>query len=211
MNRAETFKQQSRGLGLAWAALFFSVLVISLNACGQVFTIKAGTNTAKPIKFSPHFGLSSMTYLAEFDSSCLYFFNTKDSADINKLFGWSSGFGAHSLRIGWNCKSQKGLDLWAYIHYAGKRWPIPRDSSSNVKGSAALVGAGFAPGLPIACGIYRARDGIEFEAIQGPRREKVKILFYEFPGGPGLYQWPYFGGTSKAPHEMKIKLSPRYD
>lgn len=210
MNLAETHKTQRNWLAIAWLALFVSLLAIALQSCGQVFTFKPGSHNPTPNKFSPHFGgIEAQTYLVTFDSGCVYRFETADSSDINKLFGWSTGWGRHSIRIGWNCKSGTGIDLWAYFHYNGSRWNVPKDSSSKPK-TPALIGRGFQPGL-VACGIYRARDGIEFEAVQGPRIERLKIKFANFPDGPGVYQYPYFGGTSTAPHRMVITLAPRYD
>jgi hypothetical protein len=141
-----------------------------------------------------------------FDSTCLYKLNTIDDSDINKLFGWGiSVTSVHSVRFGWNCKSGTGIDLYAYLHYNGSRWIIPKDSSSN-KLRADLIGKGFKPGLPIACGIYRSRDALTFEAVQGTRKETLVIKFFDFPDGFGFFQYPYFGGNTRAPHRMVITL-----
>lgn len=201
---------KTKGLGFIHLVLCSVLLAIAAQACSQTFEFKPGSHYPSPKKFVPHFGgVEAQTYLVTFDSGCVYHFDNEDSADINKLFGWSTGWGSHSIRMGWNCRSETGIDLWAYFHYNGKRWIVPKDSSSNKK-SASLIGKGFATGLPISCGIYRSRDGIEFEAIQGARIERLKIKFANFPGGWGAYQWPYFGGTSTAPHRMTIILAPRY-
>ena len=141
-----------------------------------------------------------------FDSTCLYSFGTNEDSDINKAFGWGVGLvNDHSLRIGWNCRSGEGINLYAYIHYQGKRWLIPKDSViSGNKGQ--IIGGIFKSNIPIVCRIERSKETITFTAIQSGRTERLIIKFYGFPDGFGWYQWPYFGGNMTAPHQMKIIL-----
>lgn len=181
------------------------VLLLLLQSCsGQnTFTIEKGAHYPKPNPWDIHWGVEKLEKTVVFDSTCLYKLGTVDDGDINKLFGWGVGLTAkHSLRIGWNCKSGTGIDLYAYIHFDGKRWLIHKEAI--ITGSGQLIGKGFVPGIPIACGIYRARDSITFTAKQGTVTRIYKIRFAGFPDGYGFYQYPYFGGTTPAPHRMKI-------
>lgn len=184
--------------------LLFLLLFTLASCSGQTtYTIKQGQNYPTPKQFTTHGSISAMVKTVTFDASCIYQLGNEDDADINKLFGWGVGLtNQHSLRIGWNCKSGGGIDLYAYIHYNGQRWVIPKDSI--IEGSGQLIGKGFKTGLPIACGIYRARDSITFEATQEGVKRKYVIRFANFPDGFGWYQYPYFGGTSTAPHTMII-------
>ncbi len=183
------------------------LLLLFMSSCtAQTFTIKKGANYSSPRYYTAHTGVSTMERTAIFDSTCIYSFGTNDDGDINKLFGWGVGLTSkHSIRIGWNCKSGYAIDLYAYLHYNGSRWIIPKDSSSN-KQRADLIGKGWQLNVPITCRIHRARDGITFEAIQPPRKESLYIRFANFPDGFGFYQWPYFGGNMSAPQTMKIIL-----
>lgn len=181
-----------------------SLLITSCTA--QDFVIKKGQNYPTPQLYRSHSGVETMERTVTFDSSCIYSFGTNDDGDINKTFGWGVGLTSrHSIRLGWNCKSGYAIDLYAYLHYNGSRWMIPKDSSSN-KQRADLIGKGWMPNVPITVRIHRARDGITFEATQGVRKETLYIRFANFPDGFGFYQWPYFGGNMRAPHDMKITL-----
>lgn len=183
------------------------LLAFLISSCSaQTFTIKKGANYSSPRLYTAHTGISTMERTVTFDSSCVYSFGTNDDGDINKTFGWGVGLTSrHSVRIGWNCKSGYAIDLYAYLHYNGSRWMIPKDSSSN-KQRADLIGKGWQLNVPITCRIHRARDGINFEAIQPPRKETLYIRFANFPDGFGFYQWPYFGGNMSAPQTMTITL-----
>lgn len=184
--------------------LLFLFLLLFSSCSGQTtFVIEKGAHYPKPNPYSVHYGVEKLEKTITFDSSCIYRLGNVDDADINKLYGWGVGLTAkHSLRIGWNCKSGNGIDLYAYIHYNGSRWIIPKDSV--IEGKGQLIGAGFKTGLPIACGIYRTRDTITFTATQNGVKRTYKIKFANFPDGFGFYQFPYFGGTSVAPHRMII-------
>lgn len=189
--------------------LFFCLLFIFQHTAGQsqdYYLIKKGNHYPNKRSIAMHTGVSSMERTVSFDSGCIYKFGTDDDGDINKTFGWGVGLtNKHSIRVGWNCKSDSGIDLYAYIHYNGKRWIIPKDSSSNPK-RADLIGKGFLPNYTITLRISRARDAITFEAIQLNRKERLVIKFRNFPDGTGWYMYPYFGGTMTAPHDMVIIL-----
>lgn len=180
--------------------------LVAVGCRAQVYTISKGNHFSSPRSLKFHTGVSSQVRTVVFDSTCVYRFGDAEDGDINKLYGWGVGLtNRHSIRIGWNCKSGEGIDLYAYFHVNGRRWMVPRDSSSS-SGRADLIGKGFIPGLPISCGIHRARDGISFEAVQGSKRHKLFIRYRDFPNGPGQYMYPYFGGTYPAPQTMRITL-----
>lgn len=188
-------------------AIILLFLAFSITSCSaQSFVVKTGQNYFSPRLYTTHSGVGTMEKSVTFDSSCVYSLGTNDDGDINKTYGWGVGLTSrHSIRIGWNCKSGYAIDLYAYLHYNGSRWMIPKDSSTN-KQRADLIGKGWMLNVPITCRIHRALDGITFEAIQGPRKETLYIRFKNFPDGFGFYQWPYFGGNMSAPHPMKITL-----
>lgn len=188
------------------ASLVFLLAFILQGCAGQTFTIPQGGHAPSPRKLVFHTGITTLKKTATFDSSCVYNLGTTDDGDINKLVGWSVGLSrGASVRVGWNCKSGYAIDLYAYLHYKGKRWIIPKDSSSN-KTRADLIGKGFMTNQPIELVTTRSSRQLIFEATQGPRRERLVVSFFEFPSGAGFYEFPWFGGTSTAPHTMTIKI-----
>jgi hypothetical protein len=170
-----------------------------------VYTVNTGGHTFSPRQYGTHSGIETLYKIVTFDSSCLYRLGNEDDADINKLVGWGVGLTSqHSIRIGWNCYSDSGIDLYAYFHYNGKRWVVPKDSL--VQGKGQRIGRYFMPNIPISCTIYRARDVISFTVKQLDRTENYVVRFANFPNGWGWVMYPYFGGTSTAPHKMKITI-----
>lgn len=183
------------------------VLTICAQSCtAQSFTIEKGSHNPKPNPINYHSSVTEMAREVTFDSSCVYRLFTPDDSDINKLFGWGVGlFGSkHSIRIGWNCKNNTGIDLYAYIHFNGKRWLIPKDSL--IAGKGQLIGSGFQPTIPVECYVAISDTSVIFECSQGLRVAKYQFRFANFPRGAGWCQYPYFGGTSVAPHRMKILI-----
>jgi hypothetical protein len=186
-------------------AFFALSFLLSFSLTAQTFTIKKGAHYPNPNPYSWHSGITELERSVVFDSSCVYNFGSKEDSDINKLFGWGVGFtSSSSLRIGWNCKSGYAIDLYAYIHYKGKRWVIPKDSI--IQGSGQLIGKGFMTNKPIQCSIQRTDKELIFVCVQGMRYGIMRLKFTNFPKGSGWYQYPYFGGTSVAPHQIKITI-----
>lgn len=183
----------------------FLLLIYSVSQAQTTYTVNPGGHSFSPRQYGTHSGIETLFKTVTFDSSCLYQLNTGDDADINKLVGWGVGLtSAHSIRIGWNCYSDSGIDLYAYFHYNGKRWVVPKDSL--VQGKGQRIGRNFLPDIPISCTIYRARDVISFTVKQLDRTENYVVKFANFPNGWGWVSYPYFGGTSTAPHKMKITI-----
>lgn len=184
-------------------SLLFVFLFASSSA--QDFVIKKGAFAPTPNPISWHGVVNSLDRTVIFDSSCIYHLGTYDDSDINKLYGWGTGFSnSSSLRMGWNCKSGYAIDLYAYIHYNNKRWTIVKDSI--IEGAGQLIGKGFLPNKPIQCFIERTNKELIFTAIQGLKYGRMRIRFANFPNGPGWYLYPWFGGTSRAPHTIKISI-----
>lgn len=181
------------------------LLVLSSCTAQTIYTVNEGAHYFSPRQYGTHSGIETLFKTVTFDSSCIYKLGNEDDADINKLFGWGVGItSAHSVRIGWNCASDSGIDLYAYFHYNGKRWSVPKDSLLQGKGQR--IGRSFLPNIPISCTIHRARDAISFTVKQLARTENYVVRFANFPNGWGWVQYPYFGGTSVAPHRMTIKI-----
>ena len=183
------------------------LLLLTFSSCtGQDFVINKGAHYPSPNPYSWHSGVTQLERQVVFDSSCIYNLGTIDDSDINKLYGWGVGFtSSSSLRIGWNCKSGYAIDLYAYIHYKGKRWSIPKDSIITGL-SGQLIGKGFMTNKPIQCSIQRTDKELIFVCVQGLKQGIMRLRFANFPKGSGWYQNPYFGGTSVAPHQMTIKI-----
>jgi hypothetical protein len=81
-----------------------------------VYTVNTGGHTFSPRQYGTHSGIETLYKIVTFDSSCLYRLGNEDDADINKLVGWGVGLTSqHSIRIGWNCYSDSGIDLYAYF------------------------------------------------------------------------------------------------
>jgi hypothetical protein len=134
-------------------------------------------------------------YIVKFDSSCIYELNKEDQLDINKLFGFSSGFSHHqnSVRFGWNYIEGK-IVLYAYCYDDGKR----------IKSYICRVDVVD----EIKLTIFVENDAYVFEVQKLKLGSRSKVKMYKtkkFLFGYNL--WPYFGGNNVAPHEMSIQMT----
>lgn len=134
-----------------------------------------------------------LSYVVTFDESCLYSINTEDRFDINKLFGFSSGFNHHknSARIGWNSYNNK-IHLHAYCYINGVR-TIKFIRAIRVYEEYKMM-------------ICDRNDHYLFTVITTDNWiTQIKISKTgKFKKGYKL--WPYFGGNLKAPWNMLIEL-----
>lgn len=133
--------------------------------------------------------------IVEFKEGCLYQLEGEDEFDINKLFG--VGFGDHrrcSGRFGWNSVDGK-LNVYAYVRNRGvMQWAHIMSCSPNESLDMFLkTGNGY----------------YEFSILRsGGERWQVKLgrESYWLHDLLPYRLYPYFGGTSKAPHDMTIHM-----
>lgn len=155
------------------------------------YIIKKGKHRSG-IHVAPHCHCHFLHYQVVFESDCQYDLGTEDQLDINKLFGVS--FGMHhknSARFGWRSVGNQ-IELLAYCYVNKKReWT-----------SLGLVNLNVLYNLKI----YVTDDQYQFKVYNLDRLvsscviQKGKVPEY------GYFLFPYFGGTSVAPHSMRILL-----
>lgn len=135
-----------------------------------------------------------LSYIVKFNSSCLYHIETVDKYDINKLFGFSSGFNHHknSARFGWNSVNDKIL-LFAYCYVNGKRVSeFIKDISIDEEYKMIILDKKS----HYLFTLISSNDIITQTKIEKPKDFKV-----------GYKLWPYFGGNLKAPQNISIEFN----
>jgi hypothetical protein len=174
------------------------------------FTIKAGKHYhgMPPLSTLPWVGAQSMTRTVVFDASCAYDSAAYNSADVNKLFGLSFGFGGvhgNSARFGWRWSmADQCIELLAYVYKEGKR---NQDEQLRFP-----VVAKVELGQSVACSIEYTNEMefgqavFEFNAIiQGSHYQKTVNTNEGLPCY-GLTHGLYFGGALTAPHAMTVQI-----
>jgi hypothetical protein len=152
------------------------------------------------IHFYPEIKRSYMLCSVKFDASCIYSLGNEDQKDINKLFGWSHCFyhKKDSVRWGWRCKEDK-IEAIPYVknnfdfYYTALGCILDVDTTYDF-----IISLIYIDNLPKYIFTIFDLKGIIFETDINVSK-KIKNVF-------GYRLYPYFGGTSKAPHDMKIYL-----
>ncbi len=164
----------------------------------MIFEIEKGHNHSNRFvyKFFNYLNFNRfLDYSVVFNESCRYdLSNKEDILDVNKLFGYSIGFNPHinSVRFGWNYNPKNDkIDLFSYIYEGGARkFEFIKSVNFNHK---------------YYLSIDKEKDYFSFHINDGIDifGSKVKSnLDFEI----GFSLWPYFGGTSLAPHKISIEL-----
>lgn len=189
---------------LIYSLLFFTLILIgsacvptggdiSSNTDSLNFTISKGAHYCSPRLNQTHPGISKISYYIQFEDNCKYKFNTIDSNDINKAYGFS--YNAHqnnSTRLGWNWKSDT-LMLYNYAYL------------SKIRKSRKV--GNFARKKPIYVEQwYQGKDTIWVSCVQGNVAKAVFVTGTGVSPTTGYRLYPYFGGTSVAPQNMNIKV-----
>lgn len=139
-----------------------------------------------------HFSLfdkNEISFSAVFDNSSIYKTKNKNNqTDINKLFGFSDCNSEHqnnSARFGWVYNDS--LSIYAYCYVNGK-----------VKNK-------FITSIDIdKIYLYKIqRYGIKYKFYLAGKEIEMERNNID---GNGYLLFPYFGGTEKAPHNIKIKI-----
>jgi len=125
----------------------------------------------------------------------------EDIQDINKLWGFSSGFHhKNSLRIGWYCEEGE-VFFYAYLYKDGCRY-VKR------LGSARTGIAGFYL-------VYRGGGNYTLTSVMKEtfNKEEVRVdqtyVQMNTKWGWGYMLKPYFGGNNTAPRDFEITIYER--
>lgn len=159
---------------------------------------KDGDYSVDSLKLVMFNGITEMKFKFKFDSSAIY--TTQDpmnQGDINKLYGFADGISfttqytipphhINSARIGW-AYVNKALRIFAYCY---------NDSTRIFKELQPItIGKTYTAGIKILQGGY--------EFTVGEKKDTVSRTC-PFPTIIGYKLFPYFGGTEKSPHEVRI-------
>jgi hypothetical protein len=156
------------------------------------FIIKKGNHYSNWFNF-PFFTLRrSIKFQFMIDSSSHYTFNNEDDYDWNKLFGLSNSWNVHqsSARLCWRRLNEEQYQICLYTYDNGIR-VISKEMTLdyNTYYGARII-------------ISRNNFYLLFKdmSLILPRRSEelfpIKLVLK-----------PYFGGTSVAPHDIKIKIN----
>ena len=152
--------------------------------------IKKGHHKASRPHFGVYPGNRVVNYTVNFGHDCWHEAKRIPFSGINKLCGFTVGFGVHknSIRVGWQPDKSGKINMFAYYYNKGIRESkkiTSVDTGKDVQIELNLSNSTFS--LTVAGIGYRF-------AFDYPR---IKWGFNCFP---------YFGGKSVAPHNMNLKL-----
>jgi hypothetical protein len=173
------------------------------------FTIKAGKHYhgMPPLSTLPWVGAQSMTRTVVFDASCAYDSAAYNSADVNKLFGLSFGFGGvhgNSARFGWRWSmADQCIELLAYVYAEGKR---NQDEQLRFP-----VVAQVKPGRTVQLRIEYLYNEEPLFVFTVSNEAGWYIWDEDVPAPAalpsfGLTHGLYFGGVLTAPHAMTVQI-----
>jgi hypothetical protein len=163
----------------------------------MIYKVKKGKHRFSPLNFKP-FYKTKLKAEIKFDKSCLYDLNNQDQLDINKLFGFSKGHHHwNSYRFGWRCVENK-IELLAYIYVNGKRI---NEWEQDIHLTFLDVDKTYKLSLKSSHNKCYFKVLDEFDQLVIIREYPVLSRFKL-----GYILNPYFGGTSKAPHDMEISI-----
>ena len=170
---------------------YWCIILVILSSCVDidgynVFTIHKGThNSTQAIK---KFRGNTLNFIVQFDESVIYQLDGLDHIDTNKLIGFSYGLSPHenSARFGWRWfEGQVIIVAYSYVNGVREIYDIGYCTIGEAcKGEIEETHTEY---------IYRFKD-VEHRITKGV---SSKNKYWEFP---------YFGGQQKAPHDIHIKL-----
>jgi hypothetical protein len=164
----------------------------------MIFEIEKGHKYSNRIlyKFFNYLNFNSfISYSVIFHESCRYDLpNKEDMLDVNKLFGYSIGFNPHinSVRFGWNYNTRNdNIDLFSYVYEGGiMNFEFIKSVNFNTKYDLSID-------KEEDVFIFHVNDGVDVFGSKVSTNLKFEI---------GFSLWPYFGGTSLAPHRISLEL-----
>lgn len=161
----------------------------------KTYTIKRGKHSSG-LRFRPHFGRREFSIDVRFGAGTEVSVPGPDWKDWSKLFGLS--FFAHqhnSVRICWraNPEHSSPIELAPYFYVRGKR--ITMDPVMRVD-----------PGELVCINAWEDANGWSFYFAYRGLLVPVFTDIRPRHACLGYYLWPWFGGTSTAPVDMKIEM-----
>lgn len=168
----------------------------------MIYTIKKNAHYASGFNFGIHKNGMQMSKTIIFNDSCIYNLNNNNQLDINKLFGFSVGLFSsnheNSARFGWRWNVEtKKIELLAYVYVSGER--VNEWDMNILILSISINSQTF-------CTISIDGPQYKFEAINSEIGGNF-ILMPRAGNGMGYNQYPYFGGSEVAPHDICINIS----
>lgn len=189
--------------------LITMILFISIS-CGKDFfdTPFVKYTVSKGNHYSIHDGdfLNNdiLQFDVKFDNTVIYSLSdTNDQKDFNKLYGFcdcNSLVHENSARFGWRWYDNQ-IEIFAYYYVNGKPNIDKMSSMEDYMGSV----------KPNEVNHYSIRISgnhyifqLNNKILETPRHQKCKA--------GGYYKlYPYFGGTSIAPHDINIYIKEKYN
>ena len=134
-----------------------------------------------------------MAYSVTFNDTAIYYDETLDKFDVNKLFGFSIGFHhINSYRFGWNSHDGQ-IHIYAYSYVKGERIIQEICCVEIDKEYKFLI---------------RIKNGkIIFTIIDENHQIKQSVQKVSSSRFFGYCLWPYFGGNKTAPKNISIELN----
>lgn len=142
-----------------------------------------------------HCKIKEMKYKIKFDKNCWYPREDVEYTGINKLCGLGFGLNHHnnSIRIGWqpDFENENSILLYAYWYDSDKDGTYQKSLIGDI-----LTNKEFSAGIKIFKDHYEVYVNNTNLLITNQYRDK----------NWGFYLRPYFGGKSKSPNNMKIRI-----
>jgi len=176
--------------------LFVTVLVLFLFSFAveaKLYKINEGSHDSVNFFFDSFARMQHLKFQVVFNETAIYQNDDPDEGDINKIYGFSDCSDHHlrnSARFGWVWNNEANqLEIYAYTHMYG-------DHYSKLIGSAEL-NKPYTYEIKLKGNEYIFRfNGKEITMPRGCDSENTSAFSYKLG--------PYFGGTSKAPHDIYI-------
>jgi len=136
----------------------------------------------------------SIKFNVKFDESSYYDLGNPNQLDVNKLFGFSTGYHhKNSARFGWNSVAKDSVAIYSYCYVDGVR---KINFITNIKINSEYK-----------MSIVDRRFYYFFSVIDSNGNVFRDNVSKNNISGVGYSLWPYFGGDEKAPHDIEISLT----
>jgi len=168
----------------------------------MIFRIPKSNHRARPLRFGIFWNKRSFRWVVKFTDSCRYDLGNEDQFDTNKLCGVGYIPGFHhkdSARFGWRYWTErKEIELSAYCYVNGRR-VIQHIAFCE-------IGKEYRIELTKLSTMYFFQCS---EIIDGWFFKNIGTLEMPYSNNKklGYRLGVFFGGQSRAPHEMKIELT----
>lgn len=160
------------------------------------YKIKKNTHYSFPFYPLFHINTKEINYKIKFDMNCWYSRDKVEYTGINKLCGLGFGLNHHknSIRIGWqpDFEMENSILLYAYWY----------DAKTDGQYQSSLIGSietnkEFTAGIKLLDNHYEVFINSTNLSIENKYRDRKW----------GFYLRPYFGGKSRCPQTMTIKIN----